>query len=982
MPHRTRAWIWAGRTAAAAAVIGLAGYLAAAGLDEAGRLAAPVGLVIALAALLAPYLLPAFQPPVTPPAPPADPASAEIADPASAEIIVATDGLVAVERFDHLTHHQGPPQRVPSPVLVVQVPALASVFQHRAVLRGQVDAARPGGSVVLSGGGGVGKSQLAANYAHGALAAGTDLVVWADASTAGAVIEVFARAAARVQAARVSGEDTEADAREFLVWAATTSRSWLVVLDDITDPGQLAQWWPASHTGTGWVLGTTRRRDAALGGGGRALVDVGVYTSAEANAYLTGRLTAAGQGRLLDGAGELAGELGHLPLALGHAAAYLIDQQVSCTAYLDRYRAGRDRLDDLMPASADGDGYGRTVAATLLLALDAADARDPAGLARPAIRLAALLDPAGHPAALWATRAVTGYLARNRTGLSSGPEPDPQPDPEPEAVTIAEARDAVLLLHRYGLATFDDQAGPRAVHVHALTGRAACESTPADRASGIALAAADALGAVWPDPAHADPPLADALRTNAVHLASHAKDALWHPNMHPVLSKAGNSLLDAGLHTAAITYWQRVALDAARIRGPEHPETLTAQANLALSYGRAGRIADAITIGERVAADFARVRGPEHPSTLTAQANLAASYGQAGRTADAITIEERVAADFARTLGPEHPSTLNARANLAVSYARDGRTADAVTIGEHVAADRARVLGSEHPLTLTAQANLAACYQQAGRTAEAITIGERVAADRARLLGPEHPHTLLARANVAGSYAQAGRTADAITIEEQVAADSARILGPEHPSTLTAEANLAISYWRAGRTADAITIGERVVADFARIRGREHPDTMTAQVNLAACYRQVGRTAEAITIGERVAADRARLLGPEHPSTLTAQGNLAASYAQAGRIADAITIGERVAADCPRILGPEHPDTMTAQANLAACYRQAGRTGDAITLQERVAADRARLLGPEHPDTVAVVKTLREWQRRPRWRRRAADMSSEGGPHG
>ena len=118
-------------------------------------------------------------------------------------------------------------------------------------------------------------------------------------------------------------------------------RSWLVVLDDITDPGQLAGWWPASHTGTGWVLATTRRRDAALAGGGRALIDVGVYTPAEAHAYLTERLTTAGQARLLDGAGALAGELGYLPLALGHAAAYMIDQQVSCAAYLDRYRAGR-----------------------------------------------------------------------------------------------------------------------------------------------------------------------------------------------------------------------------------------------------------------------------------------------------------------------------------------------------------------------------------------------------------------------------------------------------------------------------------------------------------------------------------------------------------------------------------------------------------------------------------------------------------------
>jgi len=66
MPRRTRAWIWAGRAAAAAALIGMAGYMYAAGLDQAGRLAAPIGIVLALAALFAPYLLPAYQRPARP----------------------------------------------------------------------------------------------------------------------------------------------------------------------------------------------------------------------------------------------------------------------------------------------------------------------------------------------------------------------------------------------------------------------------------------------------------------------------------------------------------------------------------------------------------------------------------------------------------------------------------------------------------------------------------------------------------------------------------------------------------------------------------------------------------------------------------------------------------------------------------------------------------------------------------------------------
>jgi hypothetical protein len=60
-----------------------------------------------------------------------------------------------------------------------------------------------------------------------------------------------------------------------------------------------------------------------------------------------------------------------------------------------------------------------------------------------------------------------------------------------------------------------------------------------------------------------------------------------------------------------------------------------------------------------------RVLGPEHPDTLSARANLAGWSGEAGDAAGArdhlaalLPIRERV-------LGPEHPRTLAARTDLA-----------------------------------------------------------------------------------------------------------------------------------------------------------------------------------------------------------------------------------------------------------------------------------------------------------------------------
>ncbi|MFI8393076.1 NB-ARC domain-containing protein [Streptomyces sp. NPDC085540] len=370
---------------------------------------------------------------------------------------------------DHLTITQAVSQGpVQWPLRLGSVPALASAFQQRPEVRNAIDQAAAGHTAVvltqvLSGGGGVGKTQLASAYAHQALAEGVDLVVWVDASETDQVIARYAVAAHIVDAPNaLAGQTGEKDARAFLQWLATTKRSWLVILDDITDPDAMQSWWPPSSAwGSGRVVATTRRQDAALSGGGRAVVGVDTYSSQEADTYLRAWLKSARAEHLIDTrTGPPAEALGFLPLALSHAAAYMINEDVPCADYLLRFNGSAAKPDDLLPRHADTEGYGRHVAAALLLSLDVAQECEPVGLAIPALRLAAVLDPAGHPRELWARRAVIDYLTAHRGPTSSPDGPTP--------ISSTQAKAALRLLHRYGLLTDDAQAGFRAVKLHAL----------------------------------------------------------------------------------------------------------------------------------------------------------------------------------------------------------------------------------------------------------------------------------------------------------------------------------------------------------------------------------------------------------------------------------------------------------------------------------------------------------------------------------
>ncbi|WP_129841049.1 FxSxx-COOH system tetratricopeptide repeat protein [Streptomyces sp. RFCAC02] len=772
-----------------------------------------------------------------------------------------------------------PRAEVTWPVRLGSVPQEAAAFQHRAEVQQRIDRARErSGTVVLTqvlrGGGGVGKSQLAAHYARLADREGTELIVWVDAAETEQVVAAYARAAHHLAVPGALGEDAEADAHAFREWLAATDRSWLIVLDDLSDPAAVAPWWPPTAPGRlGRVLATTRRRDAALSGGGRAVVDIDVYSTAEALAYLRRRLAEEDAEHLLDeDAGVLVEDLGRLPLALAHAAAYLVNEAVTCGDYRHRLSDSGTRLDALMPTA--GDGYPREVGAALLLSLEAAAAADSAGLALPTLVLTALLDPAGHPEALWRTEAVLLSLTDFRAALG-----------EERGVTADEARATLRLLHTYSLITHEPRAGDRAVRIHAMTARAVRDTLSDSVLNAAAQDAANALLELWPEEHEPDWALVDVLRANAGALAFHAGDALWDTGAeggHAVLFLVGRSLREVGQFTAAIDHWSRAIDTANRILGAEHPDVGVLRTNLAVAYSQAGRTDEAIQLGVHILAARERTLPPDHPDTLLARANLAATYSQAGRADQAARMEEQVLAARERTLPPDHPDTLLARANLAVSYNAMGRTDEAIRLEEQVLAVRERTLPPDHPDTLHARANLAAFYNEMGGTDEAIRIGEHVLAVRERTLPPDHPDTLLTCINLAFSYNRAGRADEAVRIGEHVLAVRERTLPPDHPDILIARANLAASYAETGRTDQAIPMEEQVLAARERTLPPGHPDTLIARANLAASYWQVNRTEEALVLLAEAVADSERVLGSEHPDTVGRRELLAQWRAETG----------------------------------------------------------------------------------------------------
>ncbi|MEV6301864.1 tetratricopeptide repeat protein [Actinoplanes sp. NPDC051861] len=717
-----------------------------------------------------------------------------------------------VQVGDRNTQHNYFGQRGPVtwPRRVGVVPRAAHGRQPRPADRDLAGVGAGGTAVVcqvVAGLGGVGKTQLAANLAERLWSEdAVDLLVWVTATSRTSILSTYALAAGEI----TGFDDTDPGqaAVRLLSWLAGTERRWLVVLDDLSDPGDLTGLWPPD-TATGRTVVTTRRRDAALLAG-RQLVDVGVFTAEQAVAYLT-RLLGDDPARLGE-AGELAADLGHLPLALAQAAAYMIDQDLTCAAY--RHRLSRHPLVRLHPEALP-DQQSVPVARAWNLSVEAAG-----DLAPIVLRLAAVLDPNGIPARLFTTRAVLDHCVA-RLG---------------HPVDADRVHDTLRVLHRLSLADTDADT----VRVHALIQRVARESTPEQERQPVVITAADAMLRLWPD-IERDPAtrrLGQRLRANTVALAEHLTS--MPDSVQTVLFRAGNSLGEIGLVALACDYFTVMGRAAHRRFGPDHPDTLAARHNVARWQGEAGDAAGAAAAYEQLLADSLRVLGADHPYTLSTRGNLARWRGEAGDPALAVAGFERLLTDRLRLLGPDHPHTFTTRSSLARWRGQSGDPAGAAAALEQLLTDRLRVFGPDHPGTLSTRHNLAYWTGEAGDAGGAASALEQVLADRVRVLGPDHPSTLSTRNTLAYWRGHAGDAAGAAAALEPLLADRLRVLGPDHPHTFNTRGNLARWKGQAGDPEGAAEAYEQLLADRLRVLGPDHPDTRSTRAEAEYWRDQAG----------------------------------------------------------------------------------------------------------------------------------------------
>jgi hypothetical protein len=380
-----------------------------------------------------------------------------------------------------------------------------------------------------------------------------------------------------------------------------------------------------------------------------AQVEVEEWTLPEAIRYLR---SASGRADLNDASvTAIAEELGRLPLALSHAAAYLLDNAaITAADYIAELSA---RLKE----APEGVAYKASVFATFGLAIEQAEAKAPG--ARALITFAAFLAPDAIPEELF-TQKPEIYPAAL----------------QPLAASLPRLRKAFSALDRLSLADFD--SAERVFSVHRLVQAAARDAlehpgAPAKRSivarlfrkapkeTGDEITPATCIEAAVKAIDAADPGVDflhwrayERLLPHARMVADLASDGIGLP-LADMLGRAVYHLDNIAAYAEAELLLRRELLISEKALGSDHPNVATSLDYLATLYSAQGKYDLAEPLFQRGLAVCEKALGPDHPNVGKLLNNLAGLYRAQGKYRLAEPLFQRDLTISQKALGPDHP---------------------------------------------------------------------------------------------------------------------------------------------------------------------------------------------------------------------------------------------------------------------------------------------------------------------------------------
>ncbi len=835
----------------------------------------------------------------------------------------------------------GPVPRFPNdPPAVWNTPSRNARFTGRDPVLEEIhrqleEGGREGARCALRGISGVGKSQIALEYAH-RFAYNYDVVWWVNSGYRATAREQFADLATRLDLPVGDELGERIRVVQEALRTGRPHRRWLVIFDSADDMAQVEDLLPEGH---GHVLITTLTHDWA-GSGGVGEIEVTAFTRAESVAYVRRRAN-----RLTDAeADQLADAVQDLPLLLGQTAAWLAANQMPAKEYIAMIRRGEAGMIGIRISSDYPMGFQTSWSITLNTLQD----KNPEAV--ELLHLFGLFSPEAIPVRLIQSTRHDG-LPEHLSALSA--------DPIRWHTALRRLSESTAVRMEY-LEDGDEAPYVERVSMHRLYHSFLLSTLTEDQRDALSAVAGRVL-------ADADPRNPSDTRFWSAYseLIPHLENAGTFNGADPAVRKLvlnciqylrlrGETRTPIRICEQAVGRWrQRLTL--------EDPDLATLVQHHANLLRIAGRYQEAQAVGQATVDQLTELRPPEDPYLLSARIALGGTLMAQAKYQEAYRIFSETVAVSTRIFGEEAPRTLQDRNNLASILGLLGRYEESLGQQRAILQMRERVFKPRHHLTLSTAQRYARMLRLLGHYTVATSRQDLNVQMVRQVMGRFNPQTMVAEHNLAMCLRRGGDVVGAEALLRTVRDRFIQHSGPMGPDCLMVQADYATLVRQRGDLDRARELTSVVASRYRTLTGPDHPYAVGTAGNVGLVLWELGERDEALTIAEKAWRGMAAAVGEGHPWTVGCALNVSGARHFAGDDEGALAAGQEALAGARAMLGDTHPLTLSCKAAVADDLRTLRHAQDGAKLEAETLAQLSETLGAQHAHTLAVRRRERPY---------------------
>jgi len=264
-------------------------------------------------------------------------------------------------------------------------------------------------------------------------------------------------------------------------------------------------------------------------------------------------------------------------------------------------------------------------------------------------------------------------------------------------------------------------------------------------------------------------------------------DKLVHAD---ILNGLGLTLVEQGSYQEAEEHYKHAIQIRSGMLGDEHLDMSDSFNNLGLLYNEKGAYAEAEPLFHKAIEIRQKFLGEEHIRVANCQNNLASCYFHQGRNEEARKVYSCVLEIYEKLYGNEHREFATALNNLATVYLEEEKYIEAESGFLRVIDLQEKILGKSHPDVATTMSNLAAAYVELGKVNQAEAVYKQALKIQKESIDLDYISIGITLNNLAKLYESIQRDVDAGAMYLESLTTLNKVLDKEHPILSKVRSNL------------------------------------------------------------------------------------------------------------------------------------------------------------------------------------------------